>query len=183
MIFALIAIGLFSCTNENTSQKEENLNFGEGLHLDLQLKIDFTKPVTYTFSSVEERQHIIDNIVDEIFEGSLASHVDAHGRTISEAIEIGININNTTKILTVYPGAMVVTSIQPVANDDNSDCGGKAGDGWAIYGSCMNQDCVKEKSATAVAALSRSRTSAKIMDIRIKRNASKAWVYTRVDNC
>lgn len=193
----LLVFAIFSCSDSENDQTNEfqqikELNQEENAQLDLgkglesafeNLNIDFGKPVTYTYSTSSERDLIIESIIRDVYEVDLHSNVNAHGQIISDEFSVNIVVSEWTKTIVLYPEPVNPVVVSNQTYGDNEDCGGKAGDGWKSYGTCMSKKCVEDKSKDAAADLSSSLTSGKCLDIRVKRNAINARVCGRVIDC
>lgn len=179
LFFAALAIT--SCSDqENNLEREQGIANGitKGMST---LRMDFTKPVVYNFSGEEEQDVILKKISEEIFEVELFESVDKEGRKMMDEFTVNISINRDLGIITVNPGPITPAII---TYGDNEDCGGKAGDGWKSYGTCMSAKCVEDKSKTAAADLKASDLkSGQCFDLRVKRNTLNARVCARIISC
>jgi len=173
----LISIITFnSCSSnevENTELDNIELN-------DLDFKLDFNTTTKIKRDGVDINSFLM-NIVDELYDVDLNENI-LMARNSDEALLNfnGVDIFIDDTFITINPISGVEA---PVIYGDNEDCGGSAGDGWKVYGTCMSEKCVKEKMEEAAKKLSASLSSGKCMDVRIKRNSLNAKVCGRVVNC
>ncbi|QYJ68905.1 hypothetical protein [Flavobacterium litorale] len=190
-LFAVLAIVFASCSDdENKQSAQESTELtDEGITNALvegvkALRIDFTQPTTFNYTTEIERDSIIGTITVEIFEGELNSYRNEQGQLISDEIAANILINEREKTIIVQPEPLLgVVIYSNPEDDDNKKCGGKAGDGWKSYGICYTDSCAENKSKEAAADLRKTLRSGQCLDIRIKRNATNARVCARVVSC
>jgi len=179
--FLVLAFFLFSCSGDNASNKNSDLNpTFENFNLDL--KIDWTS--TFNLNEYDLDQ-LVGEIVKELYEFDVTEQRKYSNSGIipnsSETVPyIAADLIFNDNILTVIP----ICGEEPIVpQGDNEDCGGKAGDGWTSYGTCMKESCVEELVKEATSALSSNLTRGKCLDIRIKRNLLNARVCARVVDC
>lgn len=189
-VFAVLSVTFTSCSNDETTRPEaENTELtSEGIKeamvngIAKGLRIDFTQPTTFNYTTEIEKDSIIKTITKDIFEINLNSYRDEQDRLISDEFAVNILINETSKTIIAQPELItqVVINSNP-EEDDNKKCGGKEGDGWKSYGLCTNETCVEGKMREA--SNDYTLVSGKCLDIRIKRNTFNARVCARVVNC
>lgn len=178
---ALAAFVMTSC-----SDQAENLNPEQGISEGISagasaMRIDFTRPVSYEFSTPAEEDAVISEIIKDVYDVELVHTIDRDGNEVQDEFSINIVINRDlgSIIVTPKPVQQVI-----ITNGDNEDCGGKPGDGWKSYGSCQSKSCVEDKSKQAAKDLSKDGLSTgKCLDIRVKRNTFSATVCGRVISC
>ncbi len=189
--FTISAIIFASCSNDETTQPQESSEeltpegvahgVAEGVSA---MRIDFTQSITYNYSTATQKDSIIETIIVDIFDVDLHSYNDSEGKFISDEFAVNIIVNESSKTITVQPEPIyqiIVTNSDE--DDDNKKCGGKEGDGWKSYGTCMSEPCVSDKSKAAAEELSDSLVQGKCLDIRVKRNTLNARVCARVISC
>lgn len=177
IIICILAVAFSCSTNDSINDSKENLTIPV-FSIDLNLQTVF------------ERKNInlddlLEALVSEIYEFELED-VELNPETISLSPEIpsenyfGVDIIITDHLIIINP----ISGQQPVSvQGDDAKCGGKNGDGWKSYGTCMSEGCVADKVAEVKATLSESVTSGTCLDVRIKRNLTNARVCARVISC
>ncbi|MGR7813180.1 hypothetical protein [Lacinutrix undariae] len=173
LIVATILGATYSCTTEDQNTQDDlSLN-----DISFDINIDMTTTLKREGTDIDA---LLSDIVDELYNtelsevNALAYRVDSNTQE-QPYIEFQVLINKDNITITPIEGT------EPVNPDgDNEDCGGRKGDGWKLYGSCMSESCVKKKAEKATAELKDGLGTGKCLDIRVKRNALNAKVCGRI---
>jgi hypothetical protein len=179
-IIMIVCITTFtiSCSNiDSINDSKENLTIPV-FSIDLNLQTVFERKDV-------NLEDLLEALVSEIYEFELED-VELDPETISLSPEIpsenyfGVDINITDHLIIINP----ISGQEPISVlGDDAKCGGKQGDGWKSYGTCLSEGFVADKVAEVKATLSESVTSGTCLDVRIKRNLTNARVCARVVSC
>jgi hypothetical protein len=175
---------LFACTSQETDSKINEYNEIDLGKVTLDISYD---PVTTLDLNEYDLDQVLTDLAKELYdidftdpkdEASqlLEANPDASGEAF---VIVDVRLNFNDNVLTITP----TLGVTPVLLSDDTDCGGKTGDGWTSYGVCYNEVCVEETMRTAMTELKKDLQTGKCIDVRVRRTLFNARVCARIISC
>jgi hypothetical protein len=169
MLILFVALVPMACEDDNVNTDDEldlsNLTFENFPPMLGPVKVSLKEyPLEKIFA----------DLAAEILSDDLGASSDSKSRINGDESLIGVD-------LTIYEETeeVLITPLTGTISDgDDEKCGGKKGDGWKFYGSCLSETCVKNTLEKAGEDQGEP-AAGKCLELRVRRTTAEAKICGR----